>query len=227
MAKRGGREAAAARTGAPEAAPGTPGVAGAGEALPSRERVVETAIRLFEERGYHATGIAELVKESGAPRGSVYFHFPGGKEQIAVEAVTRSGGRLAALVRENLKGEGPDGSLDCAGALVAFLERVAIQVERSGFRSGGPLLIVASETASGGGLIGDACRKAYEGLASAFREALEDCGCAAEAASSLALTILAAVEGAIVLSRSFRSADPLRRVAADLGVLLRAASSRA
>ncbi|MBN1243442.1 MAG: TetR/AcrR family transcriptional regulator [Spirochaetales bacterium] len=227
MATRSGRGSMAAKKGAVGIVPETTEAPATAEALPSRERIVETAMRLFEERGYHATGIAELVKESGAPRGSVYFHFPGGKEQIAVEAVERAGARLAGRVRENFPKSGPEGKLDCDGALVAFLERVAFQVERSGFRAGGPLLIVASETASGGGLIGDACRKAYEGLATAFREALEACGCAAEAASSLALTILAAVEGAIVLSRSFRSADPLRRVAADLGVLLRAASSRA
>ncbi|MDZ4777160.1 MAG: helix-turn-helix domain-containing protein [Alphaproteobacteria bacterium] len=53
--------------------------------------MIEAATTLFRRRGYEGVGVAELLSHSGAPRGSLYFHFPGGKEQIAIEAVTRAG----------------------------------------------------------------------------------------------------------------------------------------
>src|ERR1700748_2860469 len=52
----------------------------------ARQRMVQAAEQLIRERGYHATAISDILERSAAPRGSVYFHFPGGKTQLAVEA---------------------------------------------------------------------------------------------------------------------------------------------
>jgi TetR/AcrR family transcriptional repressor of lmrAB and yxaGH operons len=53
----------------------------------AREKAITTAARLFDRQGYHGTGLAQIIKESGSPRGSFYFHFPDGKEQLGIEAV--------------------------------------------------------------------------------------------------------------------------------------------
>src|ERR1700761_5540089 len=52
----------------------------------ARHRMVQAAQQLIRERGYHATAISDVLERSAAPRGSVYFHFPGGKTQLATEA---------------------------------------------------------------------------------------------------------------------------------------------
>src|SRR5829696_5567914 len=64
----------------------------------AREDAIATAARLFDRSGYHGAGLAEILEASGAPRGSFYFHFPGGKEQLAVEAVRHAGGQVRQMI---------------------------------------------------------------------------------------------------------------------------------
>lgn len=66
----------------------------------SRTKLVQTASRLFQTQGYHGTGLNQITKESGAPKGSLYYYFPNGKEQLAIEAVHLT----AAKVTDRLKG---------------------------------------------------------------------------------------------------------------------------
>jgi TetR/AcrR family transcriptional repressor of lmrAB and yxaGH operons len=56
----------------------------------SRSRMIHAAAELFRQRGYHATTFSDVVRESGAPRGSTYFHFPGGKQELAREAIAKA-----------------------------------------------------------------------------------------------------------------------------------------
>ena len=55
-------------------------------AVDTRVRLIETTARLLQHRGYHGTSLSDILEASGAPRGSLYFHFPGGKDQLAIEA---------------------------------------------------------------------------------------------------------------------------------------------
>ena len=64
----------------------------------SRDRMIASAIRLFSEHGLTATSVRDVVEHAGAPRGSVYHHFPGGKDQLAQEAVQSAGDRIGALI---------------------------------------------------------------------------------------------------------------------------------
>ena len=64
----------------------------------TRQRMLDTAADLFQSQGYHATGLTQLTTAGGAPKGSLYFHFPGGKEQLAAEAVQLSSERTGALL---------------------------------------------------------------------------------------------------------------------------------
>src|SRR5271165_6606639 len=60
----------------------------------SRTRAVEAAAVLFQQQGYAATGVAQVIAESATPKGSFYFNFPGGKEELGREALTLAGERL-------------------------------------------------------------------------------------------------------------------------------------
>src|SRR5688572_33233071 len=81
----------------------------------AREDMLAAAVELFRARGYAGVGVAELLEKSGAPRGSLYFHFPGGKEQVGAEAVARVGAEVAQRYRL-LRESGVD--------LSTFIERV-------------------------------------------------------------------------------------------------------
>jgi AcrR family transcriptional regulator len=71
-----------------------------GKMTSARDQIISKTCELFENQGYHATGINQIVKESGAPKGSIYYYFPDGKEEIALEAVIRSGQIMCADPRK-------------------------------------------------------------------------------------------------------------------------------
>ena len=182
----------------------------------SREQILLSTSDLLENQGFHATGLNEIVRESGAPKGSIYYYFPEGKEEIVAETVLFAGRRTAERIRSHLAE-----IEDPAEAIRSFLETVAYHVEASGFRSGGPLTIVASESATTSERINQACRQAYDELREAFAARLRDGGIEEARAMSLAWTINAAVEGAIILSRTFHTGNPLRQAARDMAELIR------
>src|SRR5919109_4577663 len=68
----------------------------------TRDRVIQTAASLFRAQGYHATGLNQVIAEGRAPKGSLYFHFPGGKEQLAVESLTLAGDELCSALQAAL-----------------------------------------------------------------------------------------------------------------------------
>jgi len=178
----------------------------------TRERFIETTCDLLEEQGYHATGLNQIVVESGSPKGSLYYYFPEGKEELAAEAITRTGETVAARIRDNLSDVE-----DPAEAVRDFVHRIAGRVEASGYRAGGPLMTVAMETATSSERLNLACRQAYGRLQEAFAERLRAGGFSPERAAELAAFVTASVEGGVILSRTTHSGDPLRRVADELG----------
>jgi TetR/AcrR family transcriptional regulator, lmrAB and yxaGH operons repressor len=184
----------------------------------TRDQIVETACRLMETQGYHATGLNQIVRESGAPKGSLYYYFPEGKEEIAAEALIQSGRMLAERTREGLAQ-----ITDPAGAVRALAAMIAHYIEASGFQAGGPLQAVTVETAATNPRLNLACREAYQMLQTVFEEKLAASGFSAQRAAELAVFFMAAVEGGIVLSRAYHSGDPLRRVGEELAQVIGAA----
>ncbi|WP_367132777.1 TetR/AcrR family transcriptional regulator [Saccharothrix sp. HUAS TT1] len=173
----------------------------------TRQRVVRTAAELFRSQGYHATGLNQVLAEGGAPKGSLYFHFPGGKEQLAVEAVALAGNDLRAALTAVLAAEP-----DPAKALSQALELLGGQLLASDFRNGCPIATVALDAASDSEPIRAACDEVYRSWHQVIAEHVGD--------DDLATVALAAIEGALLLARTRRSLDPLHAVGARLGALL-------
>jgi TetR/AcrR family transcriptional regulator, lmrAB and yxaGH operons repressor len=176
-----------------------------------RDNLIEATSRLLEAKGYAGTGLSEILKASKAPKGSLYHYFPGGKDELVAAAVARAGERTAQRIRENLERSEP-----AAAAVGEFVQRIAQAVESSDFSAGGPLQIVALETASTNPRSNQACQQAYRQLQAAFAEKLLANGRAPDEAERLAVLIMASIEGGIILSRTYRTGDPLRLVAEHL-----------
>ncbi len=170
----------------------------------SREQILLTTCDLIENQGFQATGLNEIVRESGAPKGSIYYYFPEGKEEIVAAAVRFAGQHMAEHIRAHL-----ERAEDAAEGVQSFLADLASHIEETGFRAGGPVTIVASESATTSERINLACQEVYTNLHAAFAAKLVSNGIPAERAASLAWTISSTIEGAVILSRTFHSVKPI------------------
>ncbi|MQY09358.1 TetR/AcrR family transcriptional regulator [Actinomadura macrotermitis] len=178
----------------------------------TRDRVLHTAADLFQRQGYHGTGLNQVLAESGAPKGSLYFHFPGGKEQLAADALRLSGAELA--------GELARAAAGVTGAregITALGEHFARSLEESDYTKGCPLATVALETSSASAEIRGACDSAYGAWLDGIEGALRRWGVPAGEAGPLAVLVLSSLQGAIMLARVRRDASLIRTVARRLG----------
>lgn len=181
----------------------------------TRDQIVETTRALLEKQGYYATGLNQIVEESGAPKGSLYYYFPDGKEGLTAEAVEKTGRLVERRIRRGLA------SVDAPGEAVRrFVLTIAHHMQVSEYRAGGPLSTVAMETATSSERLNQACRAAYQSWQAAFEDKLVTSGYEVERARRLALLVMAAIEGATVLSRTYHSVEPLESMAAELAGLL-------
>ena len=166
------------------------------------------AVDLFRRQGYHGTGLNQLLDESGAPRGSLYFHFPGGKTELAVDAVTTAGQAIGAGIQRML--EVTD---DAAEAIAKIVEFIAADLRRSNWERGCPVATVALDTASSSEPIRLACRTIFDDWVGTVAHRLRTAGWDAASAAEDALVVASAIEGALILARARRDSAPLDAVA--------------
>lgn len=169
--------------------------------------MLDASAELFRAQGYHATGLTQIMEAGKAPKGSLYFHFPGGKEQLAAEAMTEAADR----VREGLiaaAGVAPD----AAGAIAIVMDALTSELESSDFRGGCPIATVALDASTDSELIGAACRHGFASWRDAIITALIRDGAGQERAQDLATIVLASIEGALLLARTHRDTTPMRVV---------------
>jgi TetR/AcrR family transcriptional regulator, lmrAB and yxaGH operons repressor len=186
----------------------------------AREQIIATTSELLEAQGYHATGLNQIVAESGAPKGSLYYYFPDGKEGLTAEVIERAGRDVVGSIRRGLaEKESP------AEAVRGFILTVAHYVAASGYRAGGPITTVALETAGKSERLNEACGQAYKSWVAEFQHKLEAGGYPEPLAARLATSIIASIEGAIVLSRTYRTVAPLECAAESMYDVLMAKAS--
>ncbi len=156
-----------------------------------------------------------MLSESGTTKGSLYFHFPGGKKELAATALRQAGATVAAFV-EHLARSSPD----AATAVAAFAGALAAGLEGSDYERGCPLATSTLDAPSGSQAIRDACAVGYRSWLSLIAARLQADGWASSDAEQEAVLVLSALEGALVLARAERSPAPLqivgRRLAARL-----------
>lgn len=180
-----------------------------------RDQIIETTCQLIELQGYHATGLNQILAESGTPKGSLYHYFPDGKDGLIEEAIHHTSGIIVTRLQE-----GMDAYVSAVEAIPAFLRHLAHYVQLSGFQTGGPITAVALEAASTNERLNAACLQAYQSWQVIIEQKLLADGYDAVRAKRLAVVIIALIEGAIILSRSERDMAPLLNAATELELLL-------
>ena len=179
----------------------------------TKQRMIGVTAELLRKKGYFATGLNEIITHSKAPRGSLYFHFPGGKDELATAALRHIGDAWRDHVVGALADEPPNPARDIA--LVCDL--LAAELERSGFANGCPLATVTLETAADHEPLRALSAEHFHGLEHVIAARLIAGGLAAAQADPLATLVLSSLEGALILSRAYHDTAPLHRVAAALG----------
>jgi AcrR family transcriptional regulator len=183
-----------------------PGVAPVEEQTPTRDRILFTAAELFRRQGYAGTGLKQIVSQSAAPFGSVYHHFPGGKEQLADE-VLRTGGAFFLALYEAIVAAEPG---DIAAGVDAFFRGAGETLQATDYADACPIATVAGEIASTHDGLRRATADVFTSWLDALAEDLREAGASAQAARDTALAVLAALEGAFLLCRALRDLDPMR-----------------
>ena len=177
----------------------------------TRKAIVSAAGRLFQQHGYHGTGLAQILSAAGVPKGSFYHYFPGGKADLAVAVIEHASGEVEGYLQR----------LIAAGCGVQALVRalgdnVARWLEATGCTKGNPVTALTMEAVPGVPAVQAACQAAFGRWRALVADALAADGVAAEQAGDFAQLAIAAVEGAMVLARADGSVRPMRSVTDEL-----------
>ncbi|HUN31084.1 MAG TPA: TetR/AcrR family transcriptional regulator [Trebonia sp.] len=193
-----------------------------GQRSDAKQKMVQAARQLIRERGYGATAFSDVLTRSGAPRGSVYFHFPGGKAQLGMEAAE-------AHAREQV--EIIDRAAGQASSAAQLIEQY-VDLGRAGMVAGdygrgcgiAPLVTegVAQESAE----LAETSRRAFSEITDRLAFHFVGFGLDRPAARVLAEATIAGVEGAMITARALRSPAPYDSVRAVLVSQATAASRK-
>ncbi|GAA2094741.1 TetR/AcrR family transcriptional regulator [Streptomyces albiaxialis] len=180
----------------------------------SRERMLESAVALLREHGARATSIDRVLAHNGAPRGSFYHHFPGGRAQLVEEAVARVGGYVGGLI------EDAAASGDALRGVDAFFGLWRERLVESGFRAGCSVVAVAVEANDEAPQLARSAAAAFARWTEALTDLFARQGLPEARARRLAAFVIASVEGAVIMCRAERDLAPLDAAAAELHDLL-------
>ncbi len=182
----------------------------------TRSRILAAAQRLFRKRGYHATGLNDILLLADAPKGSMYHHFPGGKEAIGVcviEDITRS---LVALLAGSRARSTQALVTQVGGQLTVVMEKTHYEICAlfSAFA-------IEHKTSPA---LGQAVGRAYAQLAALVQQRLQADGLGVRAAKDLALTVTALLEGGSLLSQAQQNSSAFRLCVKQASALCKAAA---
>jgi TetR/AcrR family transcriptional repressor of lmrAB and yxaGH operons len=186
----------------------------------TRKHMIETTAALVHRRGFYGTSLSEILLESGAPRGSLYYHFPGGKEELVLEATRQGVADVTQLLKEVLTG-----SPDPAEGVRAFVEAAAQVLRDSGYVFGCPVAPIVLDSPESSALA-EVCQEALGEWQQVLVEGLGSVGIERERAESLATMIVCGLEGGLILARARRDTAPLDAVAEELATMVQSALLR-
>lgn len=184
----------------------------------TRDRILFTAAELFRRQGYHGTGLKEIVAAAKAPFGSVYHHFPGGKEQLGGEVIRAAGAMYALLLQAVMESQP-----DLVAGIREFFRLAGQHLQESGWQDACPIATVALEVASVNEPLREATREVFDSWIDVGTHFLTAHGLGAPTARLLAIGMIAALEGAFILARTGRTVEPLHAA----GELVAAEAARA
>lgn len=181
----------------------------------SRDKMVEAASRLFQMKGYHATGLNEILKVSNAPKGSLYYYFPDGKEELALAAIELAGKIIQSKIKISL-----NQYTDSVSAIQKVILDMETALREEGKLQNVSISLLALETYLSSETLREACKESFSDLENIYTEKLIQDGVPSEAAQELGMVIQSMIEGALTISVTKKDTAPLSAVAKQIQVLV-------
>jgi len=188
------------------------------ESAPTKQRILDSTAALFMRYGYTGTGLKQIVADANAPFGSLYHHFPGGKQELGVEVIHRSGAMYGDLVM-SVFDAAPDlltGIRDCFAGAAAVL--VATD-----YADACPIETVALEVASSNEPLRLATAEVFESWIVSASMRFCAAGLADETARELSIAFISLLEGAFILCRASRTTEALEAAGRTAAIVVEAA----
>ncbi len=180
----------------------------------SKEKILTAASRLFQIKGYNATGLNEILKKSDAPKGSLYYYFSNGKEELALEAIKLASQFIQTKIRNAL-----DKYSDPIEAIQYNIKCIIENLE-DGEPNNISIGLVALETHLSSEPLREACKEVFNEVTNIYAEKLIESGISKEVAQELGAFILMTIEGAITVSVTQKNSTDLLIASKQIGVLL-------
>jgi AcrR family transcriptional regulator len=182
----------------------------------TRERILESSAELFRRNGYTGTGMKQVAAQAEAPFGSVYHHFPGGKEQLGAETIRLAGSYYQDLVAGVMAAEP-----DPVSAVEACFAGAAQTLRDTDYADACPIATVALEVASTSEPLRKATAEVFDGWLEWASKGFELAGIPAKRARELAFMMLGLLEGGFLFSRAMRSTESLEIAGAQMAAAVR------
>ena len=172
----------------------------------SRKILVKTMQSALQSRGLHGVGLSEILKTAGLPKGSLYYHFPGGKEELALAAIANAEQEMARFLEQVFAR-----FADPLDALAAWIDSALQRIAASRFKLGCPLAAAALDCSPEDTDLLLALHGAFTNLRDQLAGHISRAGFPTDAATDLAVLVLTSYEGGLMMARAAGSTDPIER----------------
>ena len=185
--------------------------------MDTKSLIIEIATNLFQKKGYLGVGLNEILKECNISKGSLYHHFPNGKEQLLIACLHSLNTIITSDMKEIFQ-QHPTTQL----ATQTMIEKLAYQFDQDGMITGYTFSSIVSEMGSLSEPVRNTCALSFTKIQDIYSNKLVEDGFSTETAQSLALMMTATIEGGIMLCLTKNTSEPLRTISKGLPLLLKA-----
>lgn len=182
----------------------------------TREKILTTAAFLFQKNGYHATGLNEIIKESSTPKGSLYYYFPNGKEELLAATIKLMGDTIQHQIEEELAKNS-----DPILAFTEFILDLARKFSEKGQENCFSISLLALETITISESLRKTCIEVYDMWRNTYYKKLISSGFSSEKATELSIILQLMIEGAVTVSLIRNDTTMLVAAAEKIPILLR------
>ena len=184
----------------------------------TKDRILDVTADLFRQYGFTGTGMKQIVAAANAPFGSLYHYFPGGKEELGVAVIHRSGEMYFELFETVV-----EAAPDLVSGVRDFFSGAALVLRDTDYADACPIATVALEVASRSEPLRQATAEVFENWVTRAAARLADHGVPDDRAREVATLIISALEGAFILCRASRTTEALEVAGAAATAAVRSA----
>ncbi|MFF2588154.1 TetR/AcrR family transcriptional regulator [Peribacillus butanolivorans] len=183
--------------------------------MDTKSRIIDIATSLFQQKGYLGVGLNEILKACNISKGSLYHHFPNGKEELLIACLHSLNEAITTHMEEIFRNYP-----STQAATQAMIEELIVQYDRDGMITGYTFSSIVSEMGSLSEPVRNACDQSFTNIQEIYSNKLVADGFSKETTDSISLMMTASIEGAIMLCLTKKTSDPLKMISQVLPNLL-------